>query len=360
MSKVVFIFGAGASKQAGTPLMLEFLDVARGVLESGKVSDAAESFQAIFGGMSVLQQVHSKSQLDIQNVESVFAAYEMAKTIHRFGSYNDEQIDDLLTAMRAVIVKTVEQTLMLPVRTQHAYPPVPYEDFGKLVQFLVQEAMPRQTVSIITFNYDVAVDYALHHQSTQVQYALGTDTEAGIPVLKLHGSLNWARCTKCSAIVPWKLDQYLQRHTWNLRVNTHLRQVKLLIGSRIRDFEHCGQKVEPQPVIVPPTWGKLEHHRVLSRVWSRAAKELSEAEHIFIIGYSLPLSDSFFRYLYALGTVGQAILQRFWVFNPDTTGEVEARFRQLLGPGATQRFQYFPKTFENSISIIKTAFTTAA
>jgi hypothetical protein len=38
-------------------------------------------------------------------------------------------------------------------------------------------------------------------------------------------------------------------------------------------------------------------------VWRTAAQHLSEAEHIFIIGYSLPETDQFFRYLYGLGTV---------------------------------------------------------
>ena len=39
---------------------------------------------------------------------------------------------------------------------------------------------------------------------------------------------------------------------------------------------------------------------------------------------SLPASDHFFRYLYALGTVGDLRLKRVWVFDPDR--EVGWRF----------------------------------
>ena len=107
-----------------------------------------------------------------------------------------------------------------------------------------------------------------------------------------------------------------------------------------------------EPVLVPPTWNKTDYHRELGSVWSRAAKELSEADSIFVMGFSLPPTDSFFSYLYALGTVGKVPLKRFWVFNPDRAGEVENRFRNLLGPGAEQRFKYFTDTFEEGIQRI--------
>jgi len=77
MADTVIILGAGASKQGGAPLMHDFLDVARDLLSADKVGDARKSFETVFRGISALQQVHSKSELDILNLESVFAAFEM-------------------------------------------------------------------------------------------------------------------------------------------------------------------------------------------------------------------------------------------------------------------------------------------
>ena len=90
MSDVVFILGAGASKQAGAPLMANFLDVAHNLWKLGKVKDAEESFKKVFEARAALQSVHSKSSLDIDNIESVFTAFEMANTL---GNNNEKESD---------------------------------------------------------------------------------------------------------------------------------------------------------------------------------------------------------------------------------------------------------------------------
>ena len=64
-------------------------------------------------------------------------------------------------------------------------------------------------------------------------------------------------------------------------------------------------------------------------------------------GYSLPEADMFFRYLYAVGTIGEASLRRVWVFNPDAG--VKPRFSALLGKqvlSQRHRFLLFPVEFE--------------
>jgi hypothetical protein len=114
--------------------------------------------------------------------------------------------------------------------------------------------------------------------------------------------------------------------------------------------------VNKEPLIVPPSWNKVEYQESISQVWSRAAKELEAAEYIFIIGYSLPETDAFFRLLYALGTVGNVPLKKIEVFNPDTSGQVENRFKSLMGPGALSRFNYIPQPFHQAIPTIKSYF----
>lgn len=357
MSNTVFILGAGASKQAGAPLMNEFLDTARALWKSGQIGDAAESFKRVFQGISELQQVHSKSQLDIQNVESVFAAFEMGKTLKKFGSYSPDQIEDLIKAMRQVIVQTIETTVKLPVGKEGIRPVAapPYGKLASLIHYLREEAKPRTDVSLVTFNYDMAVDYSFYVNNIHVDYGLGKDN-GDLPVLKLHGSLNWAYCSTCEKVIPWYLHEFFKKRSWQIFPGDDRRYVTLNIGSQLDKFTHCNSEVHKEPVIVPPTWNKTEYHQTLSQVWSRAASELSDAENIFVIGYSLPESDAFFRYLYALGTVGKTPLTRFWVFNPDKLGKTRDRFEKLLGPGAQVRFRYFPVTFETSIGIIKEEF----
>jgi len=83
-------------------------------------------------------------------------------------------------------------------------------------------------------------------------------------------------------------------------------------------------------------------------VWKRAADELQTAKNIYIIGYSLPETDVFFRYLYALGSIGSARIERFWIFNPSNDPHVFEKYRNLVGDTVETRFRYFPVSFESS------------
>src|SRR6185369_1752983 len=129
------------------------------------------------------------------------------------------------------------------------------------------------------------------------------------PLLKLHGSLNWGVCKSCKIIVPLPLASYLSDGSrddlWAVK------SVQLPVSRSLSQVTHHDQSVGG-PLIVPPTWGKTSSYLGLPYIWGRAARELASAENIIVIGYSLPPSDSFFRYLYALGTISRTRIRRFW------------------------------------------------
>ncbi len=81
MSDVVFILGAGASKICGAPLMGDFLDVARHLLSTQSVPDKKEHYERVFRAIGALQVVHSKAQLDLTNIESIFTALEISNVL---------------------------------------------------------------------------------------------------------------------------------------------------------------------------------------------------------------------------------------------------------------------------------------
>lgn len=119
-----------------------------------------------------------------------------------------------------------------------------------------------------------------------------------------------------------------------------------------RDQRRCSGVPCEDVLIVPPTWNKTQYHSKIETVWKRAARELSDAENIFIVGYSHPAADAFFRYLYALGSQGKTAIKRFWVFDPDPA--VEERYRErLIGAGVRSRFQFFQKTFKDALADIR-------
>jgi hypothetical protein len=118
-----------------------------------------------------------------------------------------------------------------------------------------------------------------------------------------------------------------------------------------------GLEFDPQPILVPPTWSKGEHYLGIERVWARAAKELSEAQYIFILGYSLPETDQFFRLLFALGTEGKVPLSRIELFDPNAN-TLAPRFHSFLGHATLDRFKAYELRFAEGIDAISKTLLT--
>jgi hypothetical protein len=293
----------------------------------------------------------------LNNIGSIFNAFEMANTIGKLPSFAPEEIPSVISSLKEVIVTTLEQTIKFPYQGSHIDAPPSYKLFTALLQHIMNDAAPTHTVSVITFNYDIAIDMALHRARVGLDYGLDSSTSFGVvPLLKLHGSLNWASRSDNGMVIPLTLGDYLQKY--RIRGFREAGKCSIPIGTQLQEYfsENTKIEVKAEPVIVPPTWNKIEYHQAISQVWARAAKELGEAEYIFIIGYSLPETDAFFRLLYALGTVGDLPLKKIEIFNPDDSGVTRERFRALMGSGALARFSYLHFKFAESISKIQSYF----
>jgi hypothetical protein len=260
------------------------------------------------------------------------------------GFSDEREIEELLTALRAVITDTLGRTILFPVADGAPRAPATHESFGKLLD-AINECEGGDVCSVITFNYDPLIEFGLFF-GNGYDYSLSNDPRSTgrIPLLKLHGSLNWGVCAECRAIVPFHLGDYINRFQLvpRYRQSEHLQLLDFLRAMKIA---HCGKAVEQVPVILPPTWNKTEYSPTLTHIWREAASQLSDAENIFVCGYSLPETDAFFKHLFALGAVGNSLIQRFWVFDPDPDQLVEARFRGLLGKAALSRFRMLRQPF---------------
>lgn len=356
MSNIVFILGAGCSKLAGVPLINEFLDTAHRLHTIEEVKPQSEHFERVFKAIGSLQLVHSKAQLDLNNIESIFNAFEIANTIKKLPGFDSDAIPQVIQSLKEVIVATIQKTLVFPVFQSRLAIPPPYDSFAKLLSYLTQQATPRETISIITFNYDIAIDVALYLSGIRYDYCIENTDCSGIPLLKLHGSLNWASRTTDNAIIPLTLSEYFKYY--HLTFPQDRRNTIIPIGSQLKEYfsKHSQEQVNNEPFIVPPTWNKADHYASINSVWARAAYDLGEAEYIFIIGYSLPGTDFFFRLLYALGTVSDTPLKSIKVFNPDGGSSIQERFESILGAAAKARYKYTKFTFQDAIPSIRGLF----
>jgi hypothetical protein len=156
----------------------------------------------------------------------------MAKLFGHFPGKDDSfDIETILSSLRRLIVRTIEVRQKFQLKKPSEYecilePPIPYSEFVRLVKHLKTECNPRQTVSIITFNYDVGVDFALIVGGCRPWYGFGSETRRGehVPLLKLHGSIGWGISTTDKTIVPLNIGRIIQ--------NTQCQK-------RIRFFDTC-------------------------------------------------------------------------------------------------------------------------
>jgi hypothetical protein len=352
VAKRVFILGAGASAHAKAPLMKNFLDKSRDLYPLLKDQRLKNAATLVFKAISSLQQVHSKSELDLFNLESLFTTFEMASTINHLPPLEDAEIGSLVEALQTVIVFTLDDSMRFQAsRDKGILPSKAYKNLATVIQRFREK---NETVAIITFNYDVGIELALHHLGLEFYYYLNQRLKPGgprivvpdsIPLLKLHGSINWGTTGSGSKVelsecpISWLASPEYANHCMGMLVEPLPEGYSLNVGARFVDFfKRAGKTtVKETPVIVPPGMYKTEYQNSLASVWMAAAYELADAEYIYVAGYSLPATDFFFHNLYALGTVSPTILRRFSVI--DTNPAIEPRFKSLLGPAARDRFQ---------------------
>ena len=67
------------------------------------------------------------------------------------------------------------------------------------------------------------------------------------------------------------------------------------------------------PLLIPPSWDKSGYSDIIAAVWKRAIAELRSATRICIIGYSIPETDAFFKYLITMALAGNHQLYKLVV-----------------------------------------------
>jgi hypothetical protein len=351
MSNHLFILGAGASYSSGAPLMNNFLDIARMRLAEGNSQINKKAFERALSAIGKLQLAHSKAQLDLVNLESVFNSFEMAKLISGFSDLTEVDIDDIIKSLKIMIVETLESSISY--KGSRSGRVSVDGDYKKLISLIVDSLNNgiRHNYSFITFNYDILLDCALYNYGLEYNYYLNGQVIAGeIPLLKLHGSCNWAKGIDRDVIIPLSITEYFQNYS-HKGLEDGL--VKIAISKHmIEYFRNKNKEVSDEIVLIPPSWNKVSYGGGIKNVWIEAGRQLKQADHIHIIGYSFPDTDIYFNMLYSIGTISERPLTSIGIYNPERREEFKDKIRSLLGPGALRRLVFHEVDFENALPII--------
>jgi len=357
----VFILGAGFSRDAGAPLIHDFLDRSREFFDdpdSALDEHERHQFGEVFRFKREVAKAREKFRIDLDDIEQLFGLVEMS---HRLGTVE--------SATRDATVYLIAKTLQLALHGTSGRADVRFtlkpgyggqaDSFLKYVRrsasggdsfetdiythfalylcgkYDDQRKAGVRSNTAITFNYDLVLDDALRRVEANPGYELQDaryeEMKVGypvVPLLKLHGSTNWAIC-KCNQI--------------------HVLEEKATSDPSTFRSMPCRKCGEPglRLLLVPPSWDKSEYSEVMRPVWRKAVEAIQTATRICVIGYSMPEADAFFKFLLTLGLAENDHLYKLVVvdlLHPDTPNNIEVRWREMLeGVFVSRRFVFNPR-----------------
>lgn len=306
----VYFLGAGASKEAGVPttdvLLEEILTRLKQSKKRPRLREFCRTFDlgpnregqrpAVVEAISLIDtcirdERPLSRKLDLEALEKIRGEliFEISKEIGRARPSKS----DLLRIPRDAKTQTRGRKLYV-ARYQ--------KRFAQMLRPRPRlEASPLlQADSIITTNYDTTLDRALYELvywqastgdkdfSPFWDVFLGSnfrdpdddsdaleDRESTIDLLKLHGSVNWLYCPRCSRIF----------------VAAFTNSVEYLIDGPLRETRcHCEYK-PLEPVLIAPSSRQEIVNPHLQSIWMNAYHVLESSGRWVFVGYSLPEED---------------------------------------------------------------------
>lgn len=322
----VYILGAGFSFDSGTPLVNNFLtrmaDSVEWLYDANRVAEA-EAIQKVFEFRQQAAGAAFRCQIDVDNIEELFSlasvveAEELTRHITtaiaatidftRTTAYANDVFanDKTQCTLKLTIPDGFSSGSVTSFKTVHDKEPL-YHLYANVISghyhidghYLLEERNVENT--IISFNYDTVLEDAFAELEIPFTYGFPSSladihTSAkfsmheAIPnaqhVYKLHGSVNWGIDTSDTS--------------------------KINIYGDYENLRSDGREV----LLVPPTWRKVFGGH-LTYIWSKAVTAIRDATRIIVIGFSMPSTDTHFKYLIAAGLQNNISLRKFIFVNP--------------------------------------------
>lgn len=315
----VYILGAGFSRGARLPLVWDFLNYMRDsidwLMERGRTDEVA-AIEDVFDLRLKAAGAAYRSEINLENIEDFFSlvsagesqatlgkiAKAIAATIDFAGARSDAPTHTIRIRNGTLKPSALWAKKDTGTNYEHStlYESPLYDLYVGFLSGLFCASTDAQN-TIITFNYDTLVEASLASLSVPFHYAI-PKREAemhesfpaklykpgGLPVLKLHGSVNWGV----------------------RRGHDHI--------SLYGDYTHL-REAGDDVLIIPPTWRK-SFGGIITKVWGAALKAIEEATRIVIIGFSIPPTDVHFKYLLAAGLKDNVSLRKLFFVNPSEQG----------------------------------------
>lgn len=299
----VFVFGAGATAACGGPQTIELLPkVFRLFARDTPRENEDEMERALrekIGALIAFLRESFHVDVDEHGVIGEGAVFPSVPLLLSYlnialdraqpiGTWTPAQIASLQIAVQCAFLVALIDVESKPETNPYIRLLKPlYEQPGSVVP------------TAITLNYDSILDKAMLSLGSRdtfrvPDYAcdLAIDAAPNAPrfgrLLKLHGSLNWLYCRRCSRLSLHMSGLYQGHDFWGGAFDD-----LVVFTSFTEDTAcaHCKGTGTLSPVIITPAALKDYRNPHVSRIWYEAEQELRKADRVIFVGYSLPWDD---------------------------------------------------------------------
>lgn len=359
----VIILGAGASADAGIPMLRNFvekmIDIAQRNSWDGKPLSAHDSeiFRKVKNIKSSIDSYLSRVNFNPENLEDILSILAFNGLAGDRKSNKDFQ--DLTTA--------ISRTIDLCCTIQHdgsldSFKPEgagAYQEFWNAIFLLMKNGKPIPT--IITLNYDLTLERALLHA------AIGPSKDplpfSGIKINN-HHSKSKEHCYKAlistfrSGGIRQNGNILIECTPNELSVNTlEIDYLKLHGSLNFSVDENQRQLVKPaqSPIISPPIFNKHNDSKS-EKCWKVAISKLREAKNIVIVGYSLPKTDIYMEYFFKSAIGPNINLRKITVFDPAYDADFESlksRYKSCLSENMAHKLDFKRDGFYRFTELLK-------
>lgn len=365
MSDNVFLFGAGASFDAGIPLLGNFMEkmFEMALTKRSPTGPLSEDDLRVFAEAIEIRNrmdaYHARVSIDQFNLEEILSIlYFEAQAGSKKGK------EDLFTFERAV-TRTIELTCN--VRHNGNLEAIQsegsdiYRQFWKVLFALHGQRMSSMP-DILTFNYDLVFERALFQSSIGHEGGLiwRNPGAKGFVVDYMNGNVK-------------KFAYEFERGNWgNYHHGTHdgiylkefdaraaeppssfarIRYLKLhgslnFPSKKTTEETSLVQSLE-HPKIIPPVFNKADS-TFASTIWKEALNSLRSCKNLIICGYSLPTTDTYMQYFLKAALGANKDLTRIFVFDPllfkegQAGEELKSRYAKCFSEKWQNRIVYNP------------------
>lgn len=336
IDRVIFL-GAGASVDDGAPGQSELLPKFCRIIAEDSDSSRNKNLKNFLTRFFGVDDFKNIDDTKFPRCEEILSLLGIPESLEEpYSDYCSEDLRELEKTLVYGISEVLKRELESPERSTKAGT---YND--RLVKRLVgNRNKPNGSSSIvfISTNYDILVDNAILEQGKSIDYGFSFSNDSDqyssgevdkIPLLKLHGSLNWLFCPNCERIT---CTDFVKRGA------------KLL--EEPKPCHSCN--TEMKLVVVPPTFLKSYTNRYLKQVWNKARDILSQANRIDFSGYSLPLADIHIKHLLKQGEMNRrGDLPKIYVMNHHE-GKSDSKI--------VQEYDRFTRLLKSDIKYTKMSF----